>query len=46
MCYRQAISLVALSLKGIILGQVIRRVRKIAVEYAARVETKDGPPSL
>jgi hypothetical protein len=41
--YHQAIFQLALSLTGIVLGQVIRRVRKIALEYAARVETKDGP---
>ena len=35
--YQQAIVLLALALTGIVLGQVIRRVRKIAVEYAARV---------
>jgi hypothetical protein len=38
--YHQAIFLLALALTGIVLGQVIRRVRKIAVEYAARVERK------
>ena len=35
--YQQAIVLAALALTGIVLGQVIRRVRKIAVDYAARV---------
>lgn len=36
--YHQVIVVLALGLTGIILGQVIRRVRKIAFEYAARVE--------
>ena len=35
--YQQAIFLVALVLTGIILGQVVRRVRKMASEYAGRV---------
>jgi hypothetical protein len=33
--YHQAIMLVALALTGIVLGQVIRRVRRLAEEYAA-----------
>jgi hypothetical protein len=35
--YEQAILLLALALTGIVLGQVVRRVRTMAVEYAARV---------
>ena len=42
--YQQAIFLLALALTGIVLGQVIRRVRKMAVEYAARVAVQRGPP--
>ena len=38
---RQAILLLALALTGIILGQVIRRVRKMAREYAARLGRGD-----
>lgn len=41
--YQQAIVLLALALTGIVLGQVIRRVRAIAVEYAARVAATDPP---
>jgi hypothetical protein len=44
--YHQAIFLLALALTGIVLGQVIRRVRKIAVDYSSRMETKDTPPAL
>jgi hypothetical protein len=40
--YQQAIVLLALALTGIVLGQVIRRVRAMALEYAARVAAKDG----
>jgi hypothetical protein len=39
--YHQAIFLLALALTGIVLGQVIRRVRKMAVEYAARMAGGD-----
>ncbi len=35
--YQQAIFLLALVLSGIILGQVVRRVRRMALEYAGRV---------
>jgi hypothetical protein len=41
--YHQAIFVLALALTGIVLGQVIRRVKKMAVEYAARIEPTDGP---
>ncbi len=41
--YHQAIFLLALALAGIVLGQVIRRVRKMAIEYAARVAARSGP---
>jgi hypothetical protein len=47
--YHQAILLPGLALTGIVLGQVIRRVRKIAREYAARIgdrELGDGTSSL
>ena len=40
---RQAIVLLALALTGIVLGQVTRRVRKMAVEYAARLAASAGP---
>jgi hypothetical protein len=39
--YQQAIFLLALVLTGIILGQVVRRVRRMASEYAARVAAPD-----
>jgi hypothetical protein len=41
--YQQAIVVLALALTGIVLGQVIRRVRQMAVEYAARVAADNGP---
>jgi hypothetical protein len=41
--YHQAIFLLALALTGIVLGQVIRRVRRMAVEYAARVAAGNEP---
>lgn len=37
--YHQVIFLLALGLTGIVLGQVIRRVRGLARDYAARVES-------
>jgi hypothetical protein len=42
--YQQAIVLLALALTGIVLGQVIRRVRAIALEYAARVAASTSLP--
>jgi hypothetical protein len=36
--YQQVIFLLALALSGIVLGQVIRRVRRLAKDYAARLE--------
>ncbi|MGA2033181.1 MAG: hypothetical protein ABSG68_13060 [Thermoguttaceae bacterium] len=39
--YHQAIFLLALALTGIVLGQAIRRVRRMAREYAARLESRD-----
>ena len=36
----QAITLLSLALTGIVLGQIIRRVRSLAEEYAYRMETK------
>jgi hypothetical protein len=41
--YQQAIFLLALALTGIILGQVVRRVRKMASEYAGRVAAGSEP---
>jgi len=41
--YQQAIVLLALALTGIVLGQVIRRVRRLASEYAARIAAKSVP---
>jgi hypothetical protein len=41
--HQQAIFLLALALTGIVLGQVTRRVRKMAVDYAARMAVDDGP---
>ena len=43
--YHQVIVLLALALSGIVLGQVIRRVRRLASEYADRVGSKEGVPS-
>jgi hypothetical protein len=43
--YHQLIFVLALALTGIVLGQVIRRVRAMAKEYAARVEAARGEPS-
>jgi hypothetical protein len=46
--YHQAVVLLALALSGIVLGQVIRRVRKMALEYAARIaasRSAEGTPS-
>jgi glucose-6-phosphate-specific signal transduction histidine kinase len=39
--YQQEIFLLALVLSGIILGQVVRRVRKMAAEYAERVAARN-----
>jgi len=41
--YQQAIVVLALALTGVVLGQVIRRVRKIACDYAARLAAKSEP---
>jgi hypothetical protein len=43
--YHQIILLLALALTGIVLGQVIRRVHKLAKDYAARVESNKGRAS-
>ena len=43
--YHQLIVLTALALCGIIQGQVIRRVRSLAVEYAKRLTASGGEPS-
>jgi hypothetical protein len=43
--YHQIILLLALVLTGIVLGQVIRRVRGLAREYAARIESTGGESS-
>src|SRR5207247_1444443 len=43
--YAQVIFLLALVLTGVVLGQVIRRVRRLADDYARRVEeTRGGQP--
>jgi hypothetical protein len=36
--YHQLLFLLALAISGVILGQVLRRVREMAVDYAARLE--------
>jgi hypothetical protein len=41
--YHQAIVLLALALAGIVLGQVVRRVRRMAIDYAARVAANREP---
>lgn len=43
--YHQVIFLLALALVGIVLGQVIRRVRRLAEDYAARMGADEGEPS-
>ena len=43
--YHQIIFLLALALTGIVLGQVIRRVRGLARDYAARIEAGTGESS-
>jgi len=43
--YHQAIFLLALALTGIVLGQVIRRVRGLAEDYAARVQPDQEDPA-
>jgi hypothetical protein len=43
--YQQAIFLLALVLTGLILGQVVRRVRKIARDYAGRMAASGEPPA-
>jgi len=40
--YHQIIVLLALALSGIVLGQVIRRVRAVAKQYADRVQSTEG----
>ena len=40
--YHQIIVLLALALTGIVLGQVIRRVRAVAKQYADRVQSSEG----
>ncbi len=43
--YHQVIFLLALVLTGVVLGQVIRRVRRLADNYARRIEdTRGGQP--
>jgi hypothetical protein len=42
--YQQAIVLLALVLTGVILGQVVRRVRRLAEEYARRLYQQEGKP--
>ena len=41
--YQQEIFVLALALTGIILGQVVRRVRRMALEYAGRVAATGEP---
>jgi hypothetical protein len=41
--YQQAIFLLAIALTGIILGQVVRRVRRMAAEYAERIAAAGTP---
>jgi hypothetical protein len=36
----QLVTFVSLALTGIVLGQAVRRVKSMAVEYAARVEAR------
>jgi hypothetical protein len=40
--YHELIFLLGLALSGVILGQVIRRVRYIAEDYARRLESRKG----
>jgi len=41
--YHQVMFLLGLALSGIVLGQVIRRVRGMAAEYAGRLDTAKAP---
>jgi hypothetical protein len=43
--YHELIFLLALAISGVILGQVIRRVKYIAEEYARRLESRKGEPT-
>jgi hypothetical protein len=40
--YQQLIVLLALVLTGVVLGQVLRRVRRLAEDFAGRIETGQG----
>jgi hypothetical protein len=42
--YHQIMVLLALVLTGVIMGQIIRRVRWLATEYARRVQAREGRP--
>ena len=43
--YQQLLTLIALAISGVILGQVIRRVRRLAESYAERLNaTREGTP--
>jgi hypothetical protein len=44
--YHELILLTALALSGIILGQVIRRVKSIAAEYARRLDAAPAVDSV
>jgi hypothetical protein len=43
--YHELIFLLGLAISGVILGQVIRRVRYMAMEYAQRLEMRKGDPT-
>ena len=43
--YQELIFLLGLAISGVILGQVIRRVKYIAKEYAQRLESRKGEPT-
>jgi hypothetical protein len=43
--YQELIFLLGLAISGVILGQVIRRVRDIAKDYAKRMEPRKGEPT-
>jgi hypothetical protein len=42
--YQQIIFLVALALTGIVVGQVVRRARRLAEDYATRLQSREASP--
>jgi hypothetical protein len=42
--YHELIFLLGLAITGVVLGQVVRRVREMAEQYARRMESQRGEP--